>query len=114
VNGAVGKLLLVQGRHNMRPAHIHFMFYKDGIKTQFSQLYSADDPNLETDVQFGVTKALIGEYVARDDERGRAWSLEHTFVVRRGEAQVPVAPISGKNEGERAELVVLRRGDFAA
>jgi hypothetical protein len=34
--------------------------------------------------------------------------------VRRGEAQVPVAPISGKNEGERAELVVLRRGDFAA
>jgi hydroxyquinol 1,2-dioxygenase len=110
VNGAVGKLIRAQGRHNMRPAHIHFMFYKDGYKTQFSQLYSADDPNLETDVQFGVTKALIGEYVARDDERGRAWSLEHAFVVKRGEAQVPVAPIGGKSDGERGELVVLSRG----
>jgi hydroxyquinol 1,2-dioxygenase len=55
-----------QGRHNLRPAHTHFMIHKAGYKTQFSQLYSADDPNLETDVQFGVTAALIGHYEAHD------------------------------------------------
>ena len=53
----VGELLRAQGRHNMRPAHIHFLIDKPGFKTQFSQVYSSDDPNLETDVQFAVTQA---------------------------------------------------------
>jgi hydroxyquinol 1,2-dioxygenase len=43
------------------------MSHKAGYKTQFSQLCSADDPNLETDVAFGVTAALIGHYEAHDD-----------------------------------------------
>ena len=59
VNGPVGVLLRAQGRHNMRPAHIHFMVVKPGYKTQFSQVYSSDDPHLDTDVQFAVTKKLI-------------------------------------------------------
>ena len=59
VNGPVGDLLRAQGRHNLRPAHMHFLIHKPGFKTQFSQLYSSDDPNLDTDVQFGVTPALI-------------------------------------------------------
>src|ERR1022692_1068267 len=63
ISGPVGGLLRAQGRHNMRPAHIHFMIYKPGFKTQFSQVYSSDDPNLETGVQFAVTRALIGNYV---------------------------------------------------
>ena len=50
----------------MRPAHIHFLIHKAGFKTQFSQVYSSDDPNLETDVQFAVTQALIGQYVLHD------------------------------------------------
>ncbi|WP_398499513.1 dioxygenase [Variovorax sp.] len=37
VSGPVGALLRAQGRHNMRPAHIHFMIRKPGFKTQFSQ-----------------------------------------------------------------------------
>jgi len=35
VNGPVGDLLRAQGRHNMRPAHIHFLISKPGYKTQF-------------------------------------------------------------------------------
>jgi hydroxyquinol 1,2-dioxygenase len=108
VNGPVGKLIRAQGRHNLRPAHIHFMFHKDGYKTQFSQLYSADDPNLETDVQFAVTTALVGQYVPHDDANGRWYSLEHTFVVMRGESALPPPPITGKAEGERPPLEVLR------
>src|SRR3546814_13911281 len=76
----------------MRPAHIHFLVHKPGYKTQFSQLYSSDDPHLETDVQFGVTRALVGDYVAHEnisapdaDVQGRWYSLEHTFVICPGD-----------------------------
>ena len=68
VDGPVGDLLRAQGRHNMRPAHIHFLIYKPGFKTQFSQVYSSDDPFLDTDVQFAVTRRLIGNYVRHDGE----------------------------------------------
>ena len=63
IGGPVGDLLRVQGRHNMRPAHIRFMIHKQGYRPQFSQIYSSDGPNLESDVQFGVTRALVGQYV---------------------------------------------------
>lgn len=105
VNGPVGDLLRAQGRHNLRPAHIHFLIHKPGYKTQFSQVYSDDDPNLETDVQFGVTRALVGRY----ERRGEGYALEHTFVIEPGEAKLPRAPITGKASGERPALAVLKR-----
>jgi catechol 1,2-dioxygenase len=116
VNGPVGDLLRKQGRHNMRPAHIHFMIYKPGYKTQFSQVYSSDDPHLETDVQFGVTQALVGHYVAHEGEpapapdvKGRWFSLERHFVIQPGEARLPPPPITGKAAGDRPALTVLQR-----
>jgi hydroxyquinol 1,2-dioxygenase len=116
ISGPVGALLRAQGRHNLRPAHIHFMIHKPGFRTQFSQVYSSDDPNLETDVQFGVTKALIGQYVLHanesagaDDVAGPWYSLDHHFVIEPGIASLPPAPISGKASGERPNLVVLER-----
>jgi hydroxyquinol 1,2-dioxygenase len=115
VSGPVGALIRAQGRHNMRPAHIHFLIHKPGYKTQFSQVYSSDDPHLETDVQFGVTRALVGQYVLHQDERapdpdvqGRWYSLDHHFVIFPGDHSLPPAPISAKATGERPELVVLQ------
>jgi catechol 1,2-dioxygenase len=66
IDGPTGALLRAQQRHNMRPAHLHFLASKDGFKTLISQVYSPDDPNIETDSQFGVTKALLGNYVRHD------------------------------------------------
>jgi hydroxyquinol 1,2-dioxygenase len=116
LSGPVGALLRAQGRHNMRPAHIHFMIYKAGFKTQFSQVYSSDDPNLETDVQFGVTRALVGQYVLHDGEAAPAadvsgpwYSLDHHFVIEPGEAKLPKPPITGKASGERPVQAVLQR-----
>ncbi|OLL30937.1 catechol 1,2-dioxygenase [Burkholderia sp. SRS-W-2-2016] len=116
LSGPVGELLRAQGRHNMRPAHIHFMIYKPGFKTQFSQVYSSDDPNLETDVQFGVTKALIGNYVLHENEaapdadvEGPWYSLDHQFRIEAGEAKLPKPPISGKADGPRPVWTVLER-----
>ena len=117
LSGPVGALLKAQGRHNMRPAHIHFMFHKPGFKTQFSQVYSSDDPNLETDVQFGVTQALVGQYVLHaaeepapaDDVSGAWYSLAHHFVLEPGEAKLPQPPITGKVTGPRPQSQILAR-----
>lgn len=114
VEGPVGDLLRAQGRHNLRPAHIHFLIAKPGFKTQFAQVYSADDPNLGTDVQFGVTPALVGRYLRHHGEPAPApdvagdwYTLEHRFVVEPGESRLPRAPITGKATAPRPARVVL-------
>jgi len=106
IDGPVGRLLRAQGRHNMRPAHVHFLISKPGYKTHISQVYSNDDPNLETDVQFGVTRALVGNYVRHANGE---YSLDQTFVIEPGDSALPRAPISGKAEGERPVLAILER-----
>jgi catechol 1,2-dioxygenase len=116
VNGPVGDLLRAQGRHNLRPAHIHFMVVKPGYKTQFSQVYSSDDPNLDTDVQFAVTKKLVGQYVQHEnvtapsgDVSGPWYSLDYTFTIEAGPSKLPRAPITGKASGPRPTLEILKR-----
>jgi hydroxyquinol 1,2-dioxygenase len=103
INGPVGDLLRAQGRHNMRPAHLHFLIFKEGFKTHISQVYLPDDPNIETDVQFGVTKRLLGDYVKHEGEKPPApgvkdpwYTLDYTFVMEPGEAKLPRPPIQGK------------------
>jgi hydroxyquinol 1,2-dioxygenase len=112
VNGPVGDLLRIQGRHNMRPAHLHFLIYKEGYKTHISQVYVNDDKNLETDCQFGVTRTLVGNYVKHDTDKDGMkapwYSLEYTFIVEPGESKLPRPPITGKAE-ELAQLEVLER-----
>ena len=105
MGGPVGRLLTVQHRHPFRPAHLHCLIHKKGFKTIASQLYSADDPNLESDAQFGVTRPLISHYVRHENEaapNGEAlpvwWSLEHRFVLEAGEEWLPTPPVSAKAE----------------
>jgi protocatechuate 3,4-dioxygenase beta subunit len=104
VDGPVGELVRATRRHHFRPAHLHFMVFKPGFKTLISQVYSPDDPNIDSDVQFGVTRALIGNYVRHDEaarelEFAAPWySLDQRFVLETGEARRPVAPIRGKIE----------------
>jgi catechol 1,2-dioxygenase len=100
IDGPVGELLAAQSRHNFRPAHLHFLIYKPGFKTLISQVYVNDDPRLDSDVQFGVTRALIGNYARHDggpapapDVNGEWYSLDHTFTMEPGEARIPRAPI---------------------
>jgi protocatechuate 3,4-dioxygenase beta subunit len=102
VDGPVGEFVRATRRHNYRPAHLHFMICKAGFKTLISQIYSPDDPHLDSDVQFGVTRALIGDYIRHDQpssELGFAapwYSLDQHFALERGEARRPEAPIRAK------------------
>jgi hydroxyquinol 1,2-dioxygenase len=116
VDGPVGDLIRIQGRHNLRPAHLHFLIYKPGYKTHISQVYVNDDKNLETDVQFGVTRALVGNYVRHENEAAPAadvtgpwYSLDFTFTIEAGLAKLPRPPITAKAEGERIRLEILER-----
>jgi catechol 1,2-dioxygenase len=96
-DGVVGRLLAAQGRHPFRPAHIHALVFKEGYKTLTSQVYADDDPHLETDVQFGVTRALVGRFERHDEPRAEAdapwYCLAYTFVMEPGEARLPRPPI---------------------
>jgi catechol 1,2-dioxygenase len=114
IDGPTGELLRALRRHNMRPAHLHFLASKDGFKTLISQVYVNDDQYLDSDVQFGVTRHLIGNYVLHESEPAPAsdvhgpWcSLEHTFVMEGGPSRLPRPPITGKAKGERPKIPVL-------
>ena len=110
IDAPTGELLRAQGRHNMRPAHLHFLASKDGFKTLISQIYVADDKFIDSDVQFGVTRHLIGNYVRHEgsapaaDVKGPWYSLDHDFVMEAGDSKLPRAPISGKAQGERPKI----------
>ncbi len=105
MGGPVGKLLTVQKRHPFRPAHLHCLIHKKGFKTIASQLYSSDDPYIESDAQFGVTRPLIARYVRHENEAapdGDAlpvwYGLEHRFVLEPGQEWLPTPPVSAKAE----------------
>ncbi|MGE0563135.1 MAG: dioxygenase [Pseudolabrys sp.] len=101
IDGPVGDLIRASGRHNYRPAHLHFLAFREGFKTLVTQIYVPDDPVIETDVQFGVTRALLGDYIKHDkgekapaaDVEGEWYSLDHTFIMEPGVAKLPRAPI---------------------
>ncbi|MEH0294653.1 intradiol ring-cleavage dioxygenase [Agrobacterium sp. CCNWLW71] len=100
VDGVVGRLLKAQGRHPYRPAHLHALIFKHGYKTLISQVFDPSDPNIESDVQFGVTAALTGDFVRHDephptdkDVEGPWFSLDYTYVMEPGEAVLPHPPI---------------------
>jgi catechol 1,2-dioxygenase len=90
----------VQGRHPYRPAHLHALIFKPGFKVLISQVYDPADPHIDTDVQFGVTRALMGDFV-RHDERHPSesdvatpwYALDYTYRMEAGEAVLPRPPI---------------------
>ena len=100
VDGVVGRLLKAQGRHPYRPAHLHALIFREGYKTLISQVFDPSCPWIDSDVQFGVTQALTGDFVKHDEPNpeypalGKPWySLDYTYVMEPGEAKLPRAPI---------------------
>jgi catechol 1,2-dioxygenase len=100
-DGVVGRLLRAQDRHPFRPAHLHALIVKDSYKSLISQVYDPRDPHIDSDVQFGVTEALIGDFVRHDEPHPDApdvdppwYSLDYTYVMEPGVAELPRAPIA--------------------
>jgi catechol 1,2-dioxygenase len=99
-DGLVGRLLETQDRHPYRPAHLHALIFKPGFKVLISQVYDPSDPHIGTDVQFGVTTTLIGDFIRHDERHptepdvAAPWySLDYLYVMEPGEAVLPRPPI---------------------
>ena len=106
IDGPTGDLLRAQGRHNMRPAHLHFLASKDGFKTLVSQLYVPDDKFIDTDVQFGVTRHLIGDYIRHENEKPPAPDVKGAVVfaraqLRHGSGPHQAAAAADHRQGQR-------------
>ena len=100
IDGVVGRLLKAQNRHPYRPAHLHALICRSGFKVLISQVYDPSDPHIDSDVQFGVTKALLGNFVRHDEPHPTAhdvpppwYALDHLYRMEAGEAVLPRPPI---------------------
>jgi catechol 1,2-dioxygenase len=99
VDGPAGDMLKAQKRHPYRPSHLHFLCFKPGFKTLVTQVFVDGDQYLESDVVFGVTRTLIGDY--REERGNPPWGeakgpwfgFQNTFVMEPGEAVLPKPPI---------------------
>jgi protocatechuate 3,4-dioxygenase beta subunit len=93
-DGPAGELLAAMDRHNMRPAHLHVIVSAPGFRTVVSELFTGDDPYLDSDVVFGVKPSLVVDYNHVGDPVVAAaagvstpfWTLHHQFVLAPGQA----------------------------
>jgi protocatechuate 3,4-dioxygenase beta subunit len=77
------------------------LIHKPGCKTLVTQVFVDEDEHLESDVVFGVTRALVGGYrrhdgvAAPDGSRDGPWySLRYGFTMEPGKARLPRPPIA--------------------
>ena len=77
-DGPVGAMLKAVGRHNWRPAHIHFKVSAASYETLVTQLFTDDDPYLDSDAVFGVKESLIVHYMPEDD----GLRVDYDFVMK--------------------------------
>lgn len=89
-DGPCGEMLRAQQRHPYRPAHIHFMISHEGFRTLITQVFDNADAVIESDVVFGVTPALSGDFRRQPDGRH---TLHYDFVLQRGEKRIPRPPL---------------------
>lgn len=66
MDGPVGRLAKAQGRHGMRPAHIHYLVGKPAYRELITALYLKGDPHLNDDTVFGVSRDLVAEVKPAD------------------------------------------------
>jgi protocatechuate 3,4-dioxygenase beta subunit len=96
----LGTMLRLAKRPAWRPAHIHFMLHREGLRTLVTQIFHPLDPHLHQDAAFGATRELMmggfeehTEPAPEPDIEGTWYTAEETFVMVPGESVVPAAPI---------------------
>jgi catechol 1,2-dioxygenase len=77
-DGPVGQLLRAVGRHPYRPAHVHFIVSAEGYEPVVTQLFTDDDPYLESDAVFGVKDSLVIHYTPEGD----GYRVDYDFALK--------------------------------
>ena len=62
MDGTIGELVNRTNISHMRPAHIHFAIHAPGYHGVVTHLFQKGDTFIDSDVQFGVTRHLIGDF----------------------------------------------------
>ena len=89
VDGPVGKMLQLTGRHPNRPAHIHFIVSAEGFEPVTTHLFDDTDPYIDSDAVFGVKNSLLCKFVRHDAEEEVAkrnvsapfYTVDYDFVL---------------------------------
>ncbi|AGI68656.1 protocatechuate 3,4-dioxygenase beta chain [Octadecabacter antarcticus 307] len=92
-DGPVGDVLEAGARHNMRPAHIHFIVSALGYKTIVSELFAREDEYIEGDAVFGVKDSLLVDFTPADEPAVASksgmenpfWRMSYDFVLVAGD-----------------------------
>lgn len=66
-DGPVGRMLRSTGRHEFRPAHIHFEVGAPGMRTLTTHIFVDGSPYLDSDTVFGVKESLVHDFVTVED-----------------------------------------------
>lgn len=79
-DGPVGQMLRRTGRHEFRPAHIHFEVGAPGLRTVTTHVFVNGSPYLDSDTVFGVKESLIHDFVEVDDpDEAVAYGVPNPF-----------------------------------
>ena len=89
VDGPVGKMLKLAGRHPNRPAHIHFIVSAEGFEPVTTHLFDESDPYIDSDAVFGVKNSLLCTFARHDSEQEAAahhvsapfYTVDYDFVL---------------------------------
>ena len=114
LDGPVGEMVKAQGRHGMRPAHIHFLISTPGYRELVTALYLEGDEHLEDDVVFGASADLVVREEQNDPDcpiKGLP-SIHFDFkLAREGEADstggrvgADPAKVAGRSGAEPASV----------
>ncbi|KAG6334717.1 hypothetical protein ID866_4377 [Astraeus odoratus] len=90
-DGPVGELLLLMGRHNMRPSHLHVMVQAPGYHKLITAFYPEGCTYLQSDSVFGVKESLVVklEQVSDEEEaRKRGFPNGNSFKLMRLEIKL--------------------------
>lgn len=83
-DGPVGQLLHSIGYPLRRPAHLLFTISAPGFETLTTHVYDRSDPQVAEDAVYGVREELLADFgECQDNQGGRAWTLDFTFVLAR-------------------------------
>ncbi len=87
-DGPVGHLLKKLRRHPWRPAHMHFMFEKEGWDHLITALYIPPDKYITSDAVFGVKSSLIVPLGTVSKEQAEEYGVQegtalltHDFIL---------------------------------
>jgi catechol 1,2-dioxygenase len=89
-DGPGGELLAAQGRHAMRPAHLHFLVVAPGHKVLATQFFDIDDPHAHDDAVFGAVGSLLRRF---EPDGPDACQLDVELRLEPGETRIPHAPL---------------------